>query len=122
MQKWLCDSVKTRYEKVSNKPAAYRNRTWVHFAQTPPLATHSVGFFVGEFENLDENKQDAIKVYTHLGKLYQTEYIVGEAPDLLKTVEDYVGDEYAPAKLDLLAVPGLGARGAVENWGLNTYR
>ncbi|VVC40903.1 Hypothetical protein CINCED_3A018294 [Cinara cedri] len=109
-------------EKISDNPVAYRNMTWVHFEQTPPLATHSVGFFVGEFEILDENKQDTIKVYTHVGKLYQTEYITGGMSDLLKTIVNCTGVEYAQAKLDLLAVPELGLRGAVENWGLNTYR
>lgn len=96
--------------------------TWVYFEQTPPMSTILVAFFVGEFETLpNKMSKNFINVYSHLGYLYQTEYASAVIPDLLSNMETYTGIKHALPKLDLLAVPEL-SLGAMENWGLNTYR
>lgn len=109
-----------RTEKVAENSSEYRNATWVHFEQTPPMSTCLIAYFVGEFECLENDRQN-LSVYSHLGNLYQTEYASKMAPGLLNVMERYTGIGYSLPKLDLLALPELGL-GAMENWGLNTYR
>lgn len=86
------------------------------------MSTSSVAFFVGQFECLDCNdRQSLVDVYSHLGSLYQTEYVDGVASDLLETMENYTAVKYGLPKLNLLAVPELGLD-AAGNWGLNMHR
>lgn len=51
----------------------------------------------------------------------QTEYIAREAPKHLEVLEQYTKIDYMLPKMDLLAIPDFSA-GAMENWGINTYR
>lgn len=88
--------------------------------QTPAIPTFLVTYFVGEFESLDKSHQKLINVYSHLGNLYQIEYINGVTSSLLKVIENYTGIKYTLPKLDLVALPEL-SLDAVEQWGLNTY-
>lgn len=109
-----------RYDVLENDPFKYQMK-WVHFARTPSMSTCSVAFFAGEFEQFDKNRRSAINVYSHLGRLYQIEYVTKEAPDLLRAMENYTGMPYAMPKLNLLVVPTLGL-GQFDNWGLTAYQ
>jgi len=85
------------------------------------MSTSSVAFFAGEFEQFDKTRPQAINVYSHLGRLYQIEYITKESPELLSAMEDYMGIPYAMPELNLIATPILGL-GQVDTWGLTTYQ
>uniref|UniRef100_A0A2S2QZ70 Thyrotropin-releasing hormone-degrading ectoenzyme n=1 Tax=Sipha flava TaxID=143950 RepID=A0A2S2QZ70_9HEMI len=109
-------------EKAAGDSLVYQNWTWVHFMQTPPISTSSVAFFVGDFERLAcTDCHDVTNVYSHLGNLYQIEYITRAAPDLLNTLETYINVTYSLPKLDLLAIPRL-STSVMEGWGLSAYR
>ena len=41
--------------------------------------------------------------------------------NIIKYFQDFTGIDYAMPKLDSVAIPQFSA-GAMENWGLNTYR
>jgi len=90
---------------------------WDHFQETPPISTYLVAFFVSEFFAI---KTHTIGIYTHKNYVNQAEFIAKKSPKLLRAMEDFTGIEYMLPKLDLLAIPDFG--GAMENWGLNTYR
>ncbi|XP_025208516.1 endoplasmic reticulum aminopeptidase 1-like isoform X2 [Melanaphis sacchari] len=107
-------------EKLKNDSIKYYGKKWVHFAQTPRMSTCSVAFFSGEFELFRKTGQK-INVYSHLGHLYQIEYVTNEALGLLEAMENYTGIPYAMPELNLLAVPVLGLE-QVDSWGLTTYR
>lgn len=62
-----------------------------------------------------------IYVYTQKDYIDQVKYIEGKANTLLNIMEIYTSIPYPISKLDLLAVPDF-SFGAMENWGLNTYR
>lgn len=111
-----------RDEILANGSVEYHSRKWVHFAQTPSMSTSSVAFFVGEFEKFDNNRLSEINVYSHLGRLYQIEYMTKAAPDILRVMENYTGIPYAMPELNLLAMPVLGLGQFENNWGLTTYR
>lgn len=82
------------------------------------MSSYLVAFFVGEFYAI---KTRSIGIFTHRSRVSQAEYIANVSPKLLKAMEDFTGMEYPLPKLDLLAIPDFAA-GAMENWGLNTYR
>jgi len=91
---------------------------WDHYMETPPISTYLVAFFVGEFYAM---KTRNIGIYTHRRYVKQAEYIADKSPKLLEAMEKFTGVDYTLPKLDLLAIPDFAA-GAMENWGLNTYR
>jgi len=95
------------------------NSNTVYFSETPPMSTYLAAIYVGEFVPDKDNSK--ITVYTHKGMKEQTEYIATEAPKHLKVLEEYTAIDYMLPKMDLLAIPDFMA-GAMENWGLNTYR
>jgi len=85
------------------------------------MSTCSVAFFAGEFERIVQTRPQAINVYSHLGRLYQIEYLTKGSPELLRAMEDYTGIPYAMPELNLVATPILGS-GQVNTWGLTTYQ
>ncbi|XP_050432825.1 uncharacterized protein LOC126840878 [Adelges cooleyi] len=96
-----------------------KNFVWDHFQESPAMSTYLVAFFVGEFQKAVTTR--SIAVYTHADYITQTDYIVGKAANLLNAMEDYIYVPYSLPKMDLLAIPDFKA-GAMENWGMNTYR
>lgn len=91
---------------------------WDYFEETPPISTYLVAFFVGEFYAI---KTRNIGIYTPKNYVNQANYIANESPNLLEAMKNFIGIDYSLPKLDLLAIPDFSA-GAMENWGLNTYR
>ncbi|XP_050519995.1 uncharacterized protein LOC126893642 [Daktulosphaira vitifoliae] len=119
-------SIKRKVDQIalSNTPINERTKDEKgmftdHFEQTPLMSPYLLAMFVGEFEGRSAGQN--INVYTHPDYLNQTTYIVHKAASLLKAMEIYTGVDYALKKIDLLAIPDFEA-GAMENWGLNTYR
>lgn len=83
------------------------------------MSTYLAAIYVGDFV---ANKKDSnMKVYTHAALVKQTEYVGSEAQKHLDVLSEYTGIEYTLPKMDLLAIPDFKA-GAMENWGMNTYR
>ncbi|KAL5244502.1 hypothetical protein ACI65C_011912 [Semiaphis heraclei] len=119
-------SIKRRSDQISLSNMPLLNSTkiqhtdmfWDHYQETPPMSTYLVAFFVGEFYAI---KTRNIGIYTHRRYVKQAQYIADESPKLLKAMEEFTGVDYTLPKLDLLAIPDFAA-GAMENWGLNTYR
>lgn len=109
-------------EVLANGSVEYHSKKWVHFEQTPSMSTCSVAFFAGEFEQFDKTRLSPINVYSHLGRLYQIEYMTKAVPDILRAMENYTGIPYSMPELNLLAMPILGSRQIENSWGLTTYR
>ncbi|VVC40908.1 Hypothetical protein CINCED_3A014501 [Cinara cedri] len=91
----------------------------VYFEQTSLMATYLAAIFVGEF--LPSKNGSDLTVYTHKDYIDQTQYITEIAPKHLHALEQYTGIPYMLPKMDLLAIPDF-YFGAMENWGMNTYR
>lgn len=114
-------------EAISNMPVisdtvanGERVRT---FDVSPIMSTYLLAFVIGPFEYLEmlDKKNRPIRVYTTPGKKEQGRYALEVGCKSLAFYEEYFGIEYPLPKLDMIAIPDF-ANGAMENWGLITYR
>eukprot|EP01098_Paradermamoeba_levis_P005049 TRINITY_DN2145_c0_g1_i1.p1 TRINITY_DN2145_c0_g1~~TRINITY_DN2145_c0_g1_i1.p1 ORF type:complete len:871 (-),score=296.37 TRINITY_DN2145_c0_g1_i1:122-2734(-) len=95
----------------------------VHFDRSPIMSTYLLAFIVGEFDYLEGKSKEGvtIRVYTPIGKKEQGTFALDVAKDTLSYYAELFEIPYPLPKLDLIAIPDFAA-GAMENWGLVTYR
>ncbi|XP_056403546.1 puromycin-sensitive aminopeptidase [Hyla sarda] len=95
----------------------------VKFARTPVMSTYLVAFVVGEYDFVETRSADGIlvRVYTPVGKAEQGKFALEVAAKTLPFYKDYFNVPYPLPKIDLIAIADFAA-GAMENWGLVTYR
>eukprot|EP00658_Telonema_sp_P-2_P051077 TRINITY_DN390_c0_g1_i1.p1 TRINITY_DN390_c0_g1~~TRINITY_DN390_c0_g1_i1.p1 ORF type:complete len:926 (-),score=306.71 TRINITY_DN390_c0_g1_i1:329-3106(-) len=93
------------------------------FADTPKMSSYLLAWCVGDFDFLQQQtcRGVVVRVYTPPGCMDQGRFALDVACRSLDFYEDYFGIEYPLAKLDMIAIPEFAA-GAMENWGLVTYR
>ncbi|KAF9435534.1 hypothetical protein BGZ76_006096 [Entomortierella beljakovae] len=98
----------------------------VHFEKTPIMSTYLVAFAVGDFEYIETTttkleKPITCRVYTLPGLVEQGRLALEITPKILEFYTEIFGITYPLTKLDNIAIPDFDA-GAMENWGLITYR
>ncbi|KAF9432109.1 hypothetical protein BGZ76_011252 [Entomortierella beljakovae] len=98
----------------------------VYFETTPIMSTYLVAFAVGEFEYIETTTTKletpvTCRVYTLPGLVEQGRFALEITPKILEYFAEIFGIAYPLPKLDHIAVPDFDA-GAMENWGLITYR
>jgi len=107
---------------LSNTQIVRRNGNTYKFAQTPRMSTYLVAFIVGNFDYTElQSNGRPIRVYTPVGQSSYGEFAAQDAKNVLEFYEDLFQIDYPLDKLDLIAIPDFDA-GAMENWGLITYR
>ncbi|XP_054285541.1 puromycin-sensitive aminopeptidase-like [Macrosteles quadrilineatus] len=95
----------------------------VKFGTTPIMSTYLVAVVVGDFDYIEDTSSDGVKVrvYTPVGKKEQGRFALHVATKVLPYYKDYFNIAYPLPKMDLIAISDFSA-GAMENWGLVTYR
>ncbi|MCL5784558.1 MAG: M1 family metallopeptidase, partial [Patescibacteria group bacterium] len=95
----------------------------VEFAPTPKMSTYLLAFIVGDFEYIEKETEDKVRVrvFTTPGKKAQAKFALDVAAKCLEFYNDYFGIKYPLPVLDMIAIPDFAA-GAMENWGAVTYR
>lgn len=97
----------------------------VRFKETPPMSTYLLAFALGNFIHLGPEKTASGVVVQAYATANQQKERLGFALDFaqkaLTFYEKLFQVEFPLPKLDLLAVPDFEA-GAMENWGLVTFR
>ncbi|KAF9189711.1 hypothetical protein BGZ51_009352 [Haplosporangium sp. Z 767] len=98
----------------------------VYFEKTPVMSTYLVAFAVGDFEYIETTttkleKPVVCRVYTLPGLVEQGRFALEITPRILEYFTEIFGIAYPLPKLDHISVPDFDA-GAMENWGLITYR
>ncbi|XP_075224213.1 puromycin-sensitive aminopeptidase isoform X2 [Lycorma delicatula] len=93
------------------------------FETTPIMSTYLVAMIVGEFDYVEDHSKDGVlvRVYTPVGKKEQGKFALSVATKVLPFYKDYFGIAYPLPKIDLVTIADFAA-GAMENWGLVTYR
>uniref|UniRef100_A0A8D0VIC7 Aminopeptidase n=1 Tax=Sus scrofa TaxID=9823 RepID=A0A8D0VIC7_PIG len=94
-----------------------------HFETTVKMSTYLVAYIVCDFASVSGTASSGVKVsiYASPDKWSQTHYALEASLKLLDFYENYFNIHYPLPKLDLVAIPDFES-GAMENWGLVTYR
>ncbi|KAH6608174.1 aminopeptidase 2 [Trichoderma cornu-damae] len=100
----------------------------VSFETSPLMSSYLLAWAVGDFEYVEQltdrrynGKQIPVRVYTTRGLKEQGRWALEHAPKIIDYFSDIFGIDYPLPKSDLLAVHEF-THGAMENWGLVTYR
>ncbi|OJD17458.1 hypothetical protein AJ78_02429 [Emergomyces pasteurianus Ep9510] len=98
-------------------------RKAVKFNKSPLMSTYLVAFIVGELQYIETNDfRVPIRVYaTPDQKIEHGKFSLDLAAKTLEFYEHAFDSKFPLPKMDMVAVPDFSA-GAMENWGLVTYR
>jgi puromycin-sensitive aminopeptidase len=93
------------------------------FETTPIMSTYLLAFATGEIAYKEAKTKRGVKVRTYAtpDNVEMTAFALDVAVRTLEFYEDYFGIDYPLEKCDMIALPDF-ASGAMENWGLITYR
>lgn len=99
------------------------DRKVVSFQETPIMSTYLVAVVVGLFDYVEDHTSDGtkVRVYCQVGKGNQGTFALKVAVKTLELYKEYFAVPYSLPKLDMVAIPDFAA-GAMENYGLVTYR
>lgn len=113
---------------LSNMPPKQQTnndkRTTTTFETTPVMSTYLLAFVAGEMVSNEAKTKDGVVVRSWASAAQDPswlDYSVKETVDLIEFYNDYFGVAYPLAKCDQVALPDFES-GAMENWGLITYR
>ncbi|KAF6203069.1 hypothetical protein GE061_003482 [Apolygus lucorum] len=93
------------------------------FAPSPVMSTYLVAIVVGDYDYVEGRSDDGVlvRVYTPPGVKEQGEFALYVSTKILPYYKDYFRIAYPLPKIDVIAVADL-AYGAMENWGLVTFK
>ncbi|XP_049762531.1 aminopeptidase N-like [Schistocerca cancellata] len=110
-------------EATSTAPMA-DGSTQYTFAQTPKMSTYLFAVIVSKFNETTSADDDSHNLWSRPSATEQRKYAASISPALLQAMENYTSINYSEStitKMDQLSIPDFSA-GAMENWGLVTYR
>ena len=95
----------------------------VKFNKSPPMSTYLVAFIVGELNYIETNEfRLPIRVYAPPSQdIEHGRFSLDLAAKTLAFYEKQFDSQFPLPKMDMVAIPDFSA-GAMENWGLITYR
>lgn len=122
------DQVALSNMPVKSTKASKHGWNVVSFETTPVMSTYLLAWAVGDFEYVEAHterryngKQLPVRVYTTRGLEKQGRWALEHAPKFIDLFSQIFDIDYPLPKADLLAVHEF-THGAMENWGLVTYR
>ncbi|KAM3871017.1 glutamyl aminopeptidase [Diretmus argenteus] len=117
------------YKALSNMPVEDSpqqlpgNKLKTSFQKSVSMSTYLVCFAVHQFDFVERNSSRGIplRIYAQPSQIRTAEYAANTTKVIFDYFEDYFNMNYSISKLDKIAIPDFGT-GAMENWGLITYR
>ncbi|XP_044537581.1 glutamyl aminopeptidase [Gracilinanus agilis] len=116
------------YDALSNMPSQRTevlDDKWIRtvFNKSVPMSTYLVCFAVHQFDYVEKISAKGIplRIYVQPLQKHTAEYASNITKIVFDYFEEYFAMDYALPKLDKIAIPDFGT-GAMENWGLITYR
>lgn len=104
------------------------NTKVVSFERTPPMSSYLAAWAIGDFKYIEafttrkyNGSPIPVRVYATRGLEGQGRFALEHAHKIIDLFSETFGTDYPIPKADLLAVHDF-AQGAMENWGLVTYR
>jgi aminopeptidase N len=93
------------------------------FETTPVMSTYLLAFVYGELAHLEKTTKNGtlVRTFATRDNLSHTEFALETAVRCLEFFEDYFAIPFPLPKCDFVALPDFAA-GAMENWGLITFR
>lgn len=102
--------------------ASEDNLTQTMFEESVPMSTYLFAFVVSDFSRLQRNADaNQFSVYAQPSVINSTEYALGFTVDAIGHLSRVFQRPYQLSKLDIVAVDDF-LMGAMENWGLITYK
>ena len=94
----------------------------VKFETSPKMSTYLVAIVVGEYEYVEDKTGDVtVRCYTPMGKTEQGRFALESSKRAIEFYNDFFGVHYPLKKYDCIAIADFQC-GAMENWGLVTFR
>ncbi|KAK3554440.1 hypothetical protein QTP70_023025 [Hemibagrus guttatus] len=116
------------YDALSNMPVESNvsvsdDKEKTTFITSVKMSTYLVCFAVHQFAYVERvsKRNISLKIYAQPSQIHTAEYAANVTKIIFDYFEEYFDMEYSIAKLDKIAIPDFGT-GAMENWGLITYR
>lgn len=120
----LTDYDPSRDVVLANTPVVNQTNGRFNFAATPRMSTYLLAWVAGPLKSISTVNRNGVKVssYCALNQSVESLLFANEtAARALEYYDDKFGIKYPLPKLDQVALPDFEA-GAMENWGLVTYR
>lgn len=90
------------------------------------MSTYLVAFIVSDFEQIEstsDNRSEAVYARSAMIEDGRAEYALNISIEILKVLENFTGVSYPINKMYQAAIPDSWfSAGAMENWGLVTYK
>lgn len=82
------------------------------------MSSYLVAFCIFDFKSV---KNGNITIWAQPNSIDQADYILNKVQNIFDIMNNFTSIEYSLSKMELIGVPDFSA-GAMENWGLTTYR
>eukprot|EP00057_Strongylocentrotus_purpuratus_P032925 XP_789392.3 PREDICTED: aminopeptidase N [Strongylocentrotus purpuratus] len=109
---------------LSSEPAP-EDAGWTQsvFDKSVPMSTYLICFVVCDFveKNTTTNNGVLLRVWAREDARDSLDYALEKGSQVLDFFDGYFGTKFPLPKMDMIAIPDFAA-GAMENWGLITYR
>lgn len=117
---------------ISNMPIEYEGvpmadndeYVWDQYKESLSMSTYLLAFVVSRFTYRQSQPRPngvQFRIWSRNEAFDQTEYAADVGPKVLEFFENYYKIKFPLPKQDMIAIPDFSA-GAMENWGLITYR
>ncbi len=109
---------------LTNMPLIQKEANRYTFESTPPMSTYLLAWVIGPLQSVSTVNKNGVRVSSYCALNQPTESLLFANQTAARALEYYdekFGLKYPLAKLDQVALPDFEA-GAMENWGLVTYR
>lgn len=92
------------------------------------MSTYLLACVLSELEYLEtsylsiDGRNVSLRLWTEKPKFNQLDLAYRLVPQIMETLENYIGVPYSLPKLDMVSLPGYDLARAMENWGLIVQR
>ncbi|XP_011690580.1 PREDICTED: uncharacterized protein LOC105451677 [Wasmannia auropunctata] len=118
--------VPSNYEAISNMEQSTKKnlggRVMYHFKESVLMSTYLVALIVSDFKSISvQTNRTRFAVFARPNAINQARYALSVMSPLVNFFENTYKQEYPHSQLLMAAIPDFPS-GAMENWGLITYR